>query len=115
MVLTSEARALLAADMMVRSNSPFTPAVHETIAREQSAGRITAQSEAIEIDTMVRTDAATPVTRMIELRAVQEAFPFHGTLTLREGTYSHALLRNGGALVRPELLAQLMSKSATTS
>ena len=29
MVLTSEARALLAADMMVRSNSPFTPAVHE--------------------------------------------------------------------------------------
>ena len=35
MVLTSEARALLAADMMVRSNSPFTPAVHETLAREQ--------------------------------------------------------------------------------
>ena len=107
MVLTSEARALLAADMMVRSNSPFTPVVHETLAREQLAGRITAQSEAIEIDTMVRTDAATPVTRMIELRAVQEAFPFHGTLTLREGTYSHALLRNGGALIRPELMAQL--------
>ena len=56
---------------------------------------------------MVRTDAAIPVTRMIELRAVQEAFPFHGTLTLREGTYSHALLRHGGALIRPELLAQL--------
>lgn len=107
MVLTSEARALLAADMMVRSNSPFTPAVHEALAREQRAGRITAQSEAIEIDTMVRTGASTPVTRMIELRAVQEAFPFHGTLTLKEGTYSHALLRNGGALVRPELLAQL--------
>ena len=107
MVLTGEARALLAADMMVRSNSPFTPAVHETLAREQIAGRISAQSEAIEIDTMVRTDAAIPVTRMIELRAVQEAFPFHGTLTLREGTYSHALLRNGGALIRPELLAQL--------
>ncbi|MQA28564.1 MAG: FtsX-like permease family protein [Luteitalea sp.] len=108
MVLTSEARALLAADMMVRSNSPFTPAVHEMLAREQRAGRITAQSEAIEIDTMVRTaDAATPVTKMIELRAVQEGFPFHGTLTLSEGTYSHALLRNGGALVRPELLAHL--------
>jgi putative ABC transport system permease protein len=106
-VLTSEARALLAADMMVRSNSPFTPVVHETLARELIAGRITAQSEAIEIDTMVRTDAATPVTRMIELRAVQEAFPFHGVLTLREGTYSHALLRNRGALIRPELLTQL--------
>ena len=39
MVLTSEARALLAADMMVRSNSPFTPAVIETLAREQRAGR----------------------------------------------------------------------------
>jgi len=107
-VLTSEARALLSADMMVRSNSPFTPAVHETLAREQRTGRITAQSEAIEIDTIVRTtDAVTPVIKMIELRAVQEAFPFHGTLTLQEGTYSHALLRNGGALVRPELLAQM--------
>ncbi len=107
MVLTSEARALLAADLMVRSNSPFTPVVQETIARELITRRVTAASEAIEIDTMVRTDAATPVTRMIELRAVQEAFPFHGTLTLREGTYSHDLLRNGGALIRPELLTQL--------
>ena len=107
-VLTGEARALLAADMMVRSNSPFTATVLETLARERRAGRITAQSEAIEIDTMVRTaDPSRPVTRMIEVRAVEEAFPFHGTLTLREGTYSHALLRDGGALVRPELLAQL--------
>jgi putative ABC transport system permease protein len=107
LVLTSEARALLAADMMVRSNSPFTPSVLERLAREQQAGRITGQSEAVEIDTMVRTEAPVPMTRMIELRAVQEAFPFHGTLALRDGTYSHALLRSGGALVRPELLAQL--------
>jgi putative ABC transport system permease protein len=52
-------------------------------------------------------DLSKAVTRMVELRAVQARFPFYGTLTLREGTYSHGLLRDRGALVRPELLAQL--------
>jgi len=30
---------------------------------------------------------------MVELRAVQAGFPFYGTLTLRDGTYSHDRLR----------------------
>jgi putative ABC transport system permease protein len=105
--LAREARSLLAADMLVRSNNPLTPKVRETLNREQRAGRITAQSEAIEIETMVRP-AGKPGLKMVELRAVQEQFPLHGTMTLRDGVpYSHDLLRNKGTLVRPELLAQL--------
>ena len=44
---------------------------------------------------MVRpADAAQAVARMVELRAVEPAFPFYGTLELRGGQpYSHALLR----------------------
>jgi putative ABC transport system permease protein len=44
---------------------------------------------------------------MVELRAVERDFPLYGTLTLATGTYSYDLLLNHGAIVRPELLAQL--------
>ena len=45
---------------------------------------------------------------MAELRAVQRAFPLYGSVELQNGqAYSHALLENHGALVRPELLTAL--------
>src|SRR5436853_6093680 len=57
---------------------------------------------------MVRPTApGKAVTRMVELRAVQGGFPLYGTLALASGTYSHDLLLNHGAIVRPELLSQL--------
>ncbi|HLG57093.1 MAG TPA: FtsX-like permease family protein [Vicinamibacterales bacterium] len=104
--LTREARAMTGADVVVRSNRPLGEKIRAAVAREHSTGRVGLVSEAIEIATMVRPANAL-TTRMVELRAVQEAFPLYGTMTLREGPYSHELLRNHGALVRPELLAQL--------
>ena len=58
---------------------------------------------------MVRpADESQPVARMVELRAVQPAFPLYGSIELEGGQpYSHALLENHGALVRPELLTAL--------
>ena len=57
---------------------------------------------------MVRAESGSAVARMVELRGVQAGYPFYGTLALQNGQpYSHALVENGGALVRPELLAQL--------
>jgi putative ABC transport system permease protein len=45
---------------------------------------------------------------MVELKAIQPGFPIYGAMTIEGGTpYSHALLENHGALVRPELLAAL--------
>jgi putative ABC transport system permease protein len=106
--LTRETRALIASDVLVTSNSPFTQSVRDAIAREQRAGRVTAVSDAAEIATMVRpASRATKAVKMVELRAVGPEFPFYGTLTMREGRYSHALLVGRGTLVRPELLAQL--------
>src|SRR4029453_12342803 len=53
-------------------------------------------------------DESLTVSKVVELRAVQSGFPFYGQLTLHDGrSYSHELLRNNGALARPELLAQL--------
>jgi putative ABC transport system permease protein len=105
--LSREARFLLAADMRVQSNNPLTAAVRERLDREERAGRILDQSEAVEIETMLRP-LGRPGLKMVELYAVQPEFPLQGSMTLRDGIpYSHELLRNHGTLVRPELLAQL--------
>ncbi len=58
--------------------------------------------------TMARpVDESAGITKVVELRAVQRGFPFYGKLTLQDGRpFSHAMLENNGALVRPELLAQ---------
>jgi putative ABC transport system permease protein len=105
--LAGQARALLASDALVTSNRPWTPTVLDRLRSETDAGRIVARSQAVEVATMVRpTGRQGALARMVELRAVEGAFPFYGTLTLDGQTYSHALLRNRGAVVRPELLAQ---------
>lgn len=106
--ISRESRALIAADVLITSDRPFTELVTGTLEQAAREARITGQSEAVEISTMVRpADESRTGTRMVELRAVGDAFPFYGALTLRDGEYSHALLADRGALVRPELLAQL--------
>jgi putative ABC transport system permease protein len=104
--LTREARAMTGGDIVVRSDRPIGENVRAAVEKERTSGRVGVVAEAVEMATMVRpADGST--TRMVELRAVQDAFPLYGTMTLRDGTYSHALLKDHGALVRPELLAQL--------
>jgi putative ABC transport system permease protein len=105
--LTGQAREMTGADIVVRGNNPFPAVVQDAVAREQRAGRVTTASTAVEIATMVRPgDRAKAATRMVELRAVDAAYPLYGTLTLRDGTYSYSLVQRHGVLVRPELLAQ---------
>jgi putative ABC transport system permease protein len=105
--LARETRTLIASDILISSNAPIAGDVRELLARETSAGRVSQTTDAVEIATMVRPADGRAAVRMVELRAVQAGFPFYGTLTLREGSYSHAQLTGRGALVRPELLAQL--------
>src|SRR5262245_13486743 len=78
--MSQEAQALIASDILLTSNRDFTPKVLDTLSAERRAGRIAAVSEATEIPTMVRpADPSKAVTRMVELRAVQQEFPFYGT------------------------------------
>ncbi|MBI4265198.1 MAG: FtsX-like permease family protein [Acidobacteria bacterium] len=105
--LSGEARTLLGADVLVTSNRPWTPRVLETLQAEERGGRVALRSEAAELPTMVRpADESRAVSRMVELRAVGPEFPLYGSMELRGRAYSHALLENHGAVVRPELLAQ---------
>jgi len=106
--LMSEARALIASDVIVQTNRAWTPAVRGKIDAILAGAPVLAETESIETPTMVRGERGAAVARMVELRGVEPAFPFYGTLALAGGAaYSHALLANHGALVGPELLVQL--------
>ncbi len=103
-----EARTLITADAIITSNQPIQPELAAKIAdRLTAAGADSLR--AIELATMTRP-AGRPGgrARMVELRAVEDGFPYYGTMRLADGVrYDHALLRGFGVIVRPELLAQL--------
>ncbi|MBA2303346.1 MAG: ABC transporter permease [Acidobacteria bacterium] len=106
--LVREARAMMASDVMVASNRPWTTDLLRTIEARLATAPVLDRTEAIETTTMVRGAQGSAVARMVELRGVQPAFPYYGELELLGGArYSHDLLRGRGVIVRPELLAQL--------
>ncbi len=106
--LMREARTMIASDVIVQTNRAWTPEVSGRVDAILADAPILAQTESIETPTMVRAEQGAAVARMVELRAVEAAFPFYGTLALADGrTYTHDLLAGRGALVGPELLVQL--------
>lgn len=102
-----EARSLISADAVINSNQALKPELVTRIdERLKTAGAVSTRS--VELATMTRAaDRADGRARMVELRAVESAFPYYGEMKLEGQPYSHELLRNFGVLVRPELLAQL--------
>ncbi len=106
--LMREARAMIASDVIVQTNRAWTPELRGRIDAMLSEAPILAETESIETPTMVRPEHGSAVARMVELRGIEAAFPFYGTLALANGgEYSHALLVGRGAIVGPELLVQL--------
>ena len=108
--LTRESRALIAADVAIGTNRPWTPAVRAELETRLLGAPIQARQETIDLATMVRPldGHGADVARMVELRGVQAGFPFYGQVLLADGRpFSHELLANHGALVRPELLTQI--------
>ncbi|MFN8644406.1 MAG: ABC transporter permease [Candidatus Binatia bacterium] len=107
-VFAGQARALLGADLVVSSGRPIDAALDAALdARFAGAGATV--TRVAETATLARPDReGDTAVRMVELKAVGEGFPYYGTLELEGGQpYRHALVAGFGALVRPELLAQL--------
>ena len=100
-VFGREARSLIAADVLIATNRDWTPAARLAIDRRLADAGITDRTETVETPTMVRpVDGSKAVARMVELKAVQPAFPLYGTVGLDTGApYSHSLLE-ATALVR---------------
>jgi putative ABC transport system permease protein len=107
--ILSDARSLMAADITLSTNRPWTDQARAAIERRLASAGVTGRTEGIEASTMVRpADESRPVAKMAEVRGVGAPYPLYGTVELQDGRrYTHALVRDHGALVRPELLAQL--------
>jgi putative ABC transport system permease protein len=107
--ILADARSLMAADITLSTNRPWDEKARATIERRLSEVAVAGRTEGIETSTMVRpVDESRPVAKMAEVRGVQPAFPLYGAVELQDRRpYSHALVKGHGALVRPELLAQL--------
>jgi putative ABC transport system permease protein len=108
-VFGQEARTLVAGDVLISTNREWTPKALEIIDHHLNDAGALERIETLETPTMVRpADSRLTTVRMVELRAVGEGFPLYGTIGLDHGlTYSHTMLQNRGALVRPELLTAL--------
>lgn len=107
--LTSEARALMATDVVVQSTRAFDDDLRQRVAAIAAATGPGASTELVDTQTMASSlDDVTGAVRLVELRGVESLYPFYGTLELDEGlTYSHTLLQGRGAVVQPELLVAL--------
>ncbi len=108
-VFGTEARSFVAADVVVNTTREWTPTATRVLDQRLAEAGTEARTETIATPTMARpVDESKKVARAIELKAVQPGFPIYGSVTLEGGqSYSHALLENHGALVRPELLTTL--------
>jgi putative ABC transport system permease protein len=108
-VFGTEAKSLLAADVLIATSRDWPAEARETIDRRLSEAGGTVRTETVETPTMVRpADRTKAVAKMAELRAVQPGFPLYGAFVMQGGQpYSHALVQHHGVLVRPELLTSL--------
>ena len=108
-VVRTESKALVGADVVISTNRDWPADARQKIESHLAEAGAFARTETTETPTMVRpVDAAKPIAKMAELRAVQDAYPLYGAIALQNGQiYTHALLKNHGALVRPELLGAL--------
>ncbi len=108
-VLSGEARTLLAADVRVSTDRPWSERAETIIDRRLAEAAVDARTDTIEMATMVRpADEGRRVTRMVELRAIGPEFPLYGTIEMEDGRpYRFDALADYGVLVRPELLVQL--------
>src|SRR5580765_1599319 len=77
-VFGSEAKSLIAADVLIVTNRDWTADARATIDRRLADAGITDRTETVETPTMVRpADRSKVIAKMTELRAVQPRFPLY--------------------------------------
>ncbi len=109
--LMSEARSIIASDVLISTNRPWTSEVLSALGQRLATDEVLDRMDAIETATMVRAEGGRR--RGADGRASRRAaeIPLLRPVVLQDGqTFSHDLLRGRGALVRPELLTQLGTK-----
>jgi putative ABC transport system permease protein len=109
LALGEEARTLMAGDVSLSTDQPWSDGVRDVIDARLANIDSLQRTETVDITTMVRLpDETSARTKVVELRGLRPEFPFYGEFALAGGeTYTFDLLTGGGALVGPELLTQM--------
>lgn len=111
--VNQEARSLLTADVQVAANNAWNEQSKTVFERYSSSPLVDAMTSTVELASMMRPAAnptATP--KMVEIKAVQDGFPFYGEVVLGDRLiYNHELLRNRGMLVKASVLSSLDLKT----
>jgi putative ABC transport system permease protein len=108
--LTSEARSLVGADLVIQSSRPLPPDTEATVKRLLTQYGAQGTTAVVDTQTMAEPEAGkgNGAVKMVELRGVEAAFPYYGAIELDGGVpYSHDLLAHHGVIVQPELLVAL--------
>lgn len=99
-----EARTLLAADVEIRCRKPLTDELKARVAALAPRGvRAVATVETMSMVSSPDTTA----TRLAEVKAVGEGYPFYGALKAEPASALDAFRRGDGILVSPALLVQM--------
>jgi putative ABC transport system permease protein len=104
--IRSEARRLLAAELVVKSRRPLPPELDEILATVPGALR----TDVREMATVVaapRRDDDRPRSQLVELKVVGPRYPFFGDLELRPDRPLADLLPEDGVVAAPEVLERL--------
>jgi putative ABC transport system permease protein len=107
--LAREVRQSVGADIVVRSQRPWTNETRAILTR-LTTGIPVERADVVDTRTMAAPEEGkgNGHVRLVELRGVERGFPFYGTLTLQSGEpYSYDLLAGRGVLVTPEFLQEM--------
>lgn len=102
--LALQSRELLGADVWLRSRRPLSPELEGALERARATGVRVAHVRLTQ--TMARATAS-DASRLVELKAVEPGFPFHGTLVLEPPGPLAAALDPEGVVIASELAAAL--------
>jgi putative ABC transport system permease protein len=107
--LMKESKSITAADLLIWADRPYSENAEYIVEEKLEMHEARETTRSVESTAMARPeDESLGATTMVELRAVEAAFPFYGRMELASGVpYSHDLLKGRGAVVRPELLTRL--------
>lgn len=107
--MAGQTRQLLAADLAIRGRSPVPEEVEEAI-RQIPGARRTGVKETLTVVAAVRdaeAEAGAASSQLVELKAIDGAYPFYGELKLDPPRPLSELLDERSAVVAPELLTRL--------
>ncbi|HLG06605.1 MAG TPA: FtsX-like permease family protein, partial [Gemmatimonadales bacterium] len=118
--VAEQARALLGADLSVRSSRPFPAGVEallDTLTRRGAGGRDATEPGAVARVTSFVAMGYVPRTagvRLVQVRGVEPGYPFYGEITTEPAGRWSSLAATAGALVEPVLLPALGAEIGDT-